>query len=342
VTAAATVDLDEDSAAPSWTRWFTMGAIVVATIAFIVTVWSVGPRALAAHLAAIGWGFAAVLAIEAVATSCDSAALSGFIGPGGRRPGFAYVLRAQIMGRAINAVTPLNSLGEAVKAASLMERTGTARAVGAVIRYNLATFGMRLAVIAIGAPLCAVLLDVPAWLRYVFVFGGLAAMLVILAGAWLVMRGMLASGVGILRRSRVLSRTRAERWRGKAERIDRYLRADGDVSLRARWAPASWVVVARLFNLFSLWLVVLAAGTAIGPGSMAAISTAGQLINAFASMVPLGIGLSEAGNAALFSALGEAPSLGVAMILGSRVANLAYAAIGLVLITTTAVLEFRR
>jgi len=30
------------------------------------------------------------------------------------------------------------------------------------------------------------------------------------------------------------------------------------------------------------------------------------------------------------------------MILGSRVANLAYAAIGLVLITTTAVLEFRR
>ncbi|KAB2901339.1 MAG: flippase-like domain-containing protein [Kofleriaceae bacterium] len=340
--AAVTAELDEDSGSPSWTRWFTMVAIAIAIVAFGLTVWSVGPGQLVAQLSAIGWGFAGVLAIEAVATSCDSAALSGFLGPGGRRPSYLYVLRAQIMGRAINAVTPLASLGEAVKAASLMERTSSPRAIGAVIRYNLASFGMRLAVIAIGAPLCALLLEVPAWLSYLFVIGGLVALLVIAAGVWLVSRGMLASGVALLRRVRFLARDRADRWRGRAVQIDRHLRADRTCSLRARWAPAAWVVLARLLNLASLWLVVLAAGTLIGPGTMAAVSTAGQLINALASLVPLGIGISEAGNAALFSALDESPSLGVAMILGSRISTLAYAAIGLFLITTTAVLESRR
>jgi hypothetical protein len=75
---------------------------------------------------------------------------------------------------------------------------------------------------------------------------------------------------------------------------------------------------------------------------MAAISTAGQLINAAASVVPLGLGISEAGNAALFAALDEPASLGVVMVLGQRTSTLAYAAIGLFLIGTTAMLESRR
>lgn len=340
--AAATAEIDDDSASPSWTRWFTMGSVGVAFVALFLTIWSVGPSALAVQLTAIGWGFAGVLAIEAVATACDSAALSGFLGHGGRRPGYAYVLRAQIMGRAINAVTPLATLGEATKATSIMERTSTPRAIGAVLRYNLASFGMRLAVIAIGAPLCALLLDVPRWLDYVLVFGGLAALVLLLGGAWLVARGMLSSGVSMLRSVRLISSERASRWRERGRQVDRHMRADRGVSLRKRWAPASWVAVARVLNLASLWLVVLAAGTLIGPGTMAAISTAGQLINALTSLVPLGIGLSEASNAALFSALNETASLGVTMVLGSRISTLAYAAIGLSLIGTTAMLECRR
>lgn len=340
--AAATAEIDDDSGTPSWTRWFTLVSIAVAIVALVVTVWSVGPRDLAGQLAAIGWGFAGVLAIEAAATACDAAALSGFLGSNGRRPGYAYVLRAQIMGRAINAVTPLASLGEATKATSLMERTSSARAIGAVIRYNLASFGMRLAVIAIGAPLCALLLDVPRWLDFLFLVGALVSLLILVGGIWLVARGMLTAGVKMLRSVRVISHDRACRWRKKATEIDRYLRADRGVPFRTRWAPAGWVAIARTLNLASLWLVVLAAGTLIGPGTMAAVSTAGQLINAASTLVPLGLGVSEAGNAALFSALDEPGSLGVAMVLGSRISTLAYAAIGLVLITTTAMLESRK
>ncbi|HUQ02218.1 MAG TPA: lysylphosphatidylglycerol synthase transmembrane domain-containing protein [Kofleriaceae bacterium] len=317
-------------------------SIVVAIVALVITVWSVGPHQLLAQVIAIGWGFAGVIVIEAAATACDSAALSGFLGSGGRRPGYAYVLKAQIMGRAINAVTPLASLGEATKATSLMERTSSSRAIGAVLRYNLASFGIKLAVIAIGAPLCALLLDVPSWLVYVFVAGGAVAMALLGGGMWLVARGMLASGVSLLRSISVISHERAERWWKEARKIDRHLRADRSHPLRQRWAPAGWVAIARALNLVSLWMVVFAAGTLIGPGTMAAISTAGQLINALASLVPLGLGISEAGNAALFSALDEPGSLGVAMVLGQRISTLAYAAIGLSLIATSAVLESRR
>lgn len=341
-TAAATADADDESAAPSWTRWFTLVSIVVALAALAFTVWSVGPRELLTQIIAIGWGFAGVLVIEAAATACDSAALSGFLGTGGRRPNYAYVLKAQIMGRAINAVTPLASLGEATKATSLMERTSSARAIGAVIRYNLASFGMKLAVIAIGAPLCALLLDVPSWLTLVFVIGGVVSIGILGAGMWLVGRGMLSSGVSLLRSIRVVSQERADRWWAQTRKIDKHLRSDRAHPLRKRWAPAGWVALARSLNLVSLWMVVFAAGTLIGPGTMAAVSTAGQLINAIASLVPLGLGISEAGNAALFSALDEPSSLGVAMVLGQRISTLAYAAIGLSLIATTAVLESRR
>jgi hypothetical protein len=245
--AAATANgLEDDdcSSAPSWTRWFTTGAVVVAVVALVLTIWSVGPNQLLVQLAAIGWGFAGVLAIEAAATACDSAALSGFLGHGGRRPGYVYVLKAQIMGRAINAVTPLASLGEATKATVLMERTPSARAVGAVIRYNLASFGMKLAVISLGAPVCALLLDVPRWLDYLFVFGGLAAALVLAAGVWLVARGMLTSGVHVLRGVRLISAERADRWRAKASQVDRHLRADRRVPLRTRWSPVALLMPA--------------------------------------------------------------------------------------------------
>jgi len=186
------------------------------------------------------------------------------------------------------------------------------------------------------------LLDVPPWLVYLFIAGGVVAVLLLLAGTWLVSRGMLTSGMSILRTLRVISKERAGRWRTRASQVDRHLRSGRDGSFRQRWKPAGWVALARGLNLASLWLVVLAAGTLIGPGTMAAVSTAGQVINAMSSLVPLGLGISEGANAALFSALDEPGSLGVAMVLGSRISTLAYAAIGLALITTTTVIESRR
>ncbi len=335
--APSAAGLQDEAPPSSWTRWFTRLSVVVGAIALVVTVWSVGPSVLLDNLKAIGWGFALIIAIEAAVTGCDGAALSGFLGKGGRRPSFGYVLRAQVIGRAINAVTPLASLGEATKATTLMERTSSPRAIGAVLRYNLAHLGVRLTTIALGAPICALVLDVPSWMTWLLVGGSIAAIALVIAGAVLVKRGMLASVVGVLRALRLVSGERARRWDSKLEAIDERLRDEPGARGRARWSSVCWVFASRALTLTSAWVVLMTMGHSVGVGTVAAISTAGQLVAVAASLVPLGLGIAEAGNAALFTALGEPAALGVAMVLGTRITTIVYAAIGLILTGTTVV-----
>ncbi|MCE9572930.1 MAG: hypothetical protein K8W52_07215, partial [Deltaproteobacteria bacterium] len=205
----------EDAAAPSWTGYVTAISVAIAAVALVATVWSVGPHELVTQIADIGAGFAVVIAIEVAITASDSAALSGFLGAGGRRPSYLQVLHAQVTGRAVNAVTPLAALGEATKATALMTRTTPNRAIAAVIRYNLASVGLRLTSVAIGAPICALVLPLPTGLRVVMLVGGGLAAIGIGLGMLLVRRGMLQTVIGLRRGARLVSRARATRWRGK-------------------------------------------------------------------------------------------------------------------------------
>ena len=59
------------------------------------------------------------------------------------------------------------------------------------------------------------------------------------------------------------------------------------------------------------------------------------LVSLISNVVPMGIGVSEAGNAALMAALGESPGLGVTTVLARRVIQMCYAAVGLMLMATT-------
>lgn len=329
---------DERAGASRWTRVFTFVSIALAVIALTVTVWSVGPQKLLAQLADIGFGFAIVLGIEVVITGFDSAALSGFLGRGGRRPGFLQVVRAQVAGRAINAVTPLASLGEATKATTLMEHTSSHRAIAAVVHYNIVSIGIRLVTIAVGAPVCALVLELPEALVVVLWAGAAIAAIVLAGGAVLVRRGMLATAVDLVRGVRLVSRERAKKWRAKLAGIDEHLQPRRGQSAAERWTPALWIFGSRALSLCSMWVVLASVGYRAGPGTVAAVATAGTLISMMASVVPMGLGISEGSNAALFAALGAPPALGVTMVLGNRITLLCYAAIGLFLIgATTAV-----
>lgn len=322
-----------DKPAPSWTKIITFASFGLALVALTVTIWSVGPRTLLAQLAAIGWGFAAVIAIEVGVTLCDSAALSGFLGAGGRRPTFLQVAKAQIAGRAVNAVTPLASLGEATKATTLMEHASSRRAIAAVFHYNLASVGVRLLTIAIGAPICALVLELPTALAIALYVGAAVAATALVVGALLVRRGMLVTLVDTGRAIRVLSKARAARWRKLVLEIDRTPYRAG--KQQSQFAPAKWIVVSRVLALASMWVVLASVGHIAGPGTIAAIATAGTLISMIASIVPMGLGISEGSNAALFAALGAPASLGVTMVLGTRITLIAYAVLGLVLISAS-------
>jgi hypothetical protein len=70
-------------------------------------------------------------------------------------------------------------------------------------------------------------------------------------------------------------------------------------------------------------------------GLVASITVGGFFIYMAGAVVPMGVGVNEGGYNMLFRALGENPARGTVLILARRVALIAYAAIGLVLVTAS-------
>lgn len=315
---------------PRWARWFTLAASAVAIVALVITVWSTGPGTLYRQLRSIGGWFAIILGLEAVATVCDALVLHGFLGPGGRRPGFARVMEAQLAGRAINVVTPLASLGEATKVTMLMRDTDSGRAVATVVRFNLSFVAVNVAFVLVGAPICAATLPLPAWTVRTLWLGTAVAALVGVGLVLLVRAGLVASLIRVLRAVRLISRDRFAVWRERLRRLDAAMR--GERGLRS-WLPGLWALPSKALMWVGAWLVLYANGEPPSVGVMAALATAGTVINFASNLVPLGLGVSEGGTAALMAALGESPALGVTIVVARRVVFLTYAALGLLVMT---------
>jgi uncharacterized membrane protein YbhN (UPF0104 family) len=70
----------------------------------------------------------------------------------------------------------------------------------------------------------------------------------------------------------------------------------------------------------------------MSPGQFLALLSAGLLIAWISTIVPMGLGLSEGGNAALFTLIGAPASLGLALALARRVNQVVFAAIGFIVL----------
>ena len=328
------------ASAPRWARTFTIVASLVAALALVVTLREVGLATVVGQLRAIGGWFAALVAIEITSAVCDARAISGFLGAAPPRSRFARVLHAQVAGRAVNLVTPLASLGEATKVTLLTRDTDPDRAVAAVARFGMVYVAMNLGFIVIGAPVCALALPLPGWLaRTLWIGAAVAAGLG--GGLALALRAGLATGVARgLRRARLISAPRAARWAIRAGELDVALRG-GRGGLRS-WAPGLWALTSKLMQFLAAWVVLYANGHAPSLAVMAAIVTAGTLINIIANLVPLGLGVAEGGTAALMAALGQPASLGVTMAVARRAVQLLYAAFGLTLLISAEARPWRR
>jgi uncharacterized membrane protein YbhN (UPF0104 family) len=77
-----------------------------------------------------------------------------------------------------------------------------------------------------------------------------------------------------------------------------------------------------------VWATILASGYALGGPQLIAILSAGVVLGWCCSIVPMGIGVAEGGNCALFVLIGAPASLGVALALAKRVNQIVFAALG--------------
>jgi hypothetical protein len=311
--------------APAWIRWITRASLGLGVIALVITVWAVGVDTLIHHLRTIGPWFLVLLAIEATATSCEAGAVYLMTrGTGG--PAWRKVCVAQFAGRAVNSVTPGANLGEALKISLLARECSPQRIVAAVMYVVLGSLVLSLGIVSAGSFITAVVFDVaPAGVIALVATGVLAAGSALLLVV-LVRRGMLRALSRAALRLRLLSKARHDRWALNLAGLDARLR--GEVQSDHRVGAALLIVTSQVLHRGLVWATIVASGYMIGAPELIAVLSAGVVLNWLSAIVPMGVGISEGGNGALFSIIGAPPALGVALALARRVNQIIFAVLG--------------
>ena len=273
-----------------------------------------------------GAWFAVIAAIDVASVLCDAAGIYRFVAP--HAPiSYRRVLAAQASGLAINRLTPGNSLGEPIKITMLMAHVPEAAAVSAIVLFNLAAYLVAIATIVVGAGVTLLTLDLPSRVQLVVVIA-LAAMTLAVAGlVALAQHGALALPIRTLRRIRVVSAARAGRWTDRIAAIDANVRGFGDASTR-RALP--FVIASRLLNMAGSVVIFVAADIPLTASLVIGTLSVGILVTWLSNAIPLGLGLADGGNFALYDVLGASPDAGLAFTMINRVRTVVLAAMGLI------------
>jgi uncharacterized protein (TIRG00374 family) len=315
----------EAERSPKWLTWVTRISLVIGIGALIATVWIVGPRTIVEHLKAIGWFFVVLVVIEMLSSALDGVAIH-FMAHGKGQPSIRECIVAQIAGRGVNSVTPGGNLGEATKVGLLSRRCPARRIVAAVMYVGLVGVVMSLGFVALGAATTAFLFDVPRAGMIALLAGAAVAAGIAIAILVLLHRGMLSTLSNALARLHIISKARRERWNKTLTEVDSRLRGSDDGEHRRK--AATFVIISHLLQKGLAYFTIMSAGYVMSPGQFLALLSAGVLIAWISTIVPMGLGISEGGNVALFTLIGAPPSLGLALALARRVNQVVFAAIG--------------
>ena len=275
----------------------------------------------------VGAAFAIIAALDVAAILLDARALHTFMRPEARMISYWWVVAAQISGRAVNVVTPLGALGEATKLTMLVSHAPRGRVASAIVLFNLAGLYLSVAVMAIGTPITLLLVDLPRSLRLTAVIGLAVVIPAMVMLGFLVHRGALSTIVGLLHRLRIISAARLDDWRGRLAEVDRQI-ADLHRSGAGTWHGILWVFASKLVTWTSTMTLISAVGVAVTPQLVIGVLSVGVLISWIASVVPLGLGLADSGNYALFDLLGASGAHGAFVTMLNRVRSALVALVG--------------
>jgi uncharacterized protein (TIRG00374 family) len=328
---------------------------VIALVALVVTIHNTGVATIGRYFKRIGWWWFAVVALEVVITSLDAVAIRAFMSPEQRKVRFRSALLSQLAGRSVNAVTPSGNLGEAVKVSVLTEHVSQSRAVATILLYNVVSFTVELAMVAVAAPFVALLVPMPSALRWMMLGASVICGALAVGCYALVHKGVLSGIAGVARKIRIpgiallrkriwktenpsrylLSPEKYEQWNESLSAVDRKMRVSEGARTQDRVAGIVAVVMSRLTSMSLSLLILHAVGEQITVGFVAAYTVGGFVIYMMSTLVPMGLGISESGNYWLFRALGENPARGVTLVVARRVTLVLYAGIGLILVAVS-------
>jgi uncharacterized protein (TIRG00374 family) len=282
-------------------------------------------------LAGVGGWFIAIVAFDIAAMACEAAAIHQFMRPEARMVRYWRILAAQASGRAINILTPGGALGEATKITLLVAHAPRGRVVTSIVLLNLAAFYLSVAILIVGVPLTALLVDLPRELELVVWIGLAVIVPVVVALAIVIQRGALQTVLRTAQRLRVISAQRRDAWTAKLIDVDRHLRElQSDQSPGTR-AGLAFVCAARLCSWSATTLVLTSVGVELDFVVLAGVFSVGVLIGWISAFIPFGLGVADGGNYALFGVLGAPGASGVFVTLLGRARSLTLALLGLLI-----------
>lgn len=313
-------------------------ALVVGAVALAILIDTLGREGFERAILGTGRWFLVIAAIDLASVFFDAGGVYCFVRPLAKIS-YPRVLVAQASGLAINRLTPGNSLGEPVKVTMLMAHVPEAAAVSAIVMFNVASYVVATSAIAIGVVITLLAIDLPGYGELIVLLvtaGMLAAVsgLVVLAR-----RGALSTLLRGGRRIRVLSEARAERWGKRLAEIDGNIRRFGDPATRRALLCA---IGSRVLNMAGALVILIATGVELTVPLVAGTLSVGILITWISNVVPLGLGLADGGNYALYGLLGGSPAMGLEFAMINRVRTVVLASMGLSMLAIGNVVDRRR
>jgi hypothetical protein len=313
----------------SWAAIFNLVMLVVGSAALAWLLRSTSWHELRNVLIGVGIWAAVILALELGGVCCDAAALKSFMAPEARMVSYIRVLGAQASGRAINVLTPGGALGEATKVSMLSEHVPRARVLSSLVLHSVSKLYLEVTLMVIGIPITLLLVDLPDALK-LMVFIGMGVLIpAMIALGFMIQRGAVSSLVGILRRTRLISVDRAKDWKEKLKETDQHIRELHKHRSSGTYRGLMFVLVAKLLTVASTITVMAALDIDLTAKLIIGVLSVGVLVTWISAIVPLGMGLADGGNYALYSLLGAGGDHGMYYTMLTRARSLLIAVLGL-------------
>ena len=319
-------------------RVLNLVACLIGGIALAIVLDQLGGEGLRRVFVGTGAWFAVIATIDLASVACDATAIHGFL-----RGSASYgrVFAAQASGIAINRLTPGNTLGEPVKVTMLAADVPTNAAVAAVLMFNLTTMYVGITSIIIGVPLALLMLDLPHRVAIAVWIATAVLLAFAISVAVLVKRGAIATAIGSLARLRIISPARAARWTAAIADIDVRVRDLGSLRSAGVARGVAGVVCSRVMNWLGTLVVLHAVGIPLTAPLVVAMLSVGILITWMSNIIPLGLGIADGTNYALYGVLGAAPDAGLVFTMINRVRTVVLAAMGLAILAVASALRRR-
>jgi Lysylphosphatidylglycerol synthase TM region len=316
-------------------RGLRIGALLFGALMLAVLIVRSGPATLLATLATSGWIVVALVPLWGVVYLCNARAWQLLVPHRSAEFTLARAYLLTISGFAINYATPLLAMGgEPLKISGAVPLLGRHRAVGSVVGYRfLYSLAHLISVLAALVP-AAILL--PHTVPIDALLGAIALVVGLLA--WFLLSrhrdGIFEGGVALLGGVPLLRRVaaRLERQRPMLQELDHELTA---IHRQGRWHFAGALAVeltGRLLSTLEYGLIMYSFGLGFDVVRGFVVAGLSSIVSNAMFFVPYEMGAKEGGVFLVFSGLGLDPALGTSAALLTRVREVVWMALGLLVL----------